>query len=203
MFNLGRHLDFCGSLSTKSKACLGVLEKYEVTDPENDAISQILKNQFVAIRSEYLELTDRIAGILKELTLVAKNEPLCQLLLSIPGIGVINATAIYSAVGNGSQFKSAREFAVWLGFTPRQRSSGDKFSSSGITKCGDRYLRKQLVHGARALFYRCRNKTDKLSLWVNQLAARRGANKACVALAARLARICWILLRKKEAYRVM
>lgn len=175
----------------------------EVSDPESDSISPILKTQFRAICNEYLELTDRIAGILAELTQIAKNEPLCQLLLTIPGIGVINATAIYSAIGNGSQFKSAREFAVWLGLTPKQRSSGNTFISSGITKRGDRYLRKQLVHGARALLHRCGKKTDRLSLWVNQLVARRGANKACVALAARLARICWILLQKQEPYRAM
>lgn len=175
----------------------------EVTDPDNGAISPMLKNQFRAISKEYIELTDRIAAILKELTQIAKNEPLCQLLLTIPGIGVINATAIYSAIGNGSQFKSAREFAVWLGLTPKQRSSGNTFISSGITKRGDRYLRKQLVHGARSLLHRCRKKTDKLSLWINQLVARRGVHKACVALAARLARICWILLQKQEPYRAM
>lgn len=175
----------------------------EVTDPDNDAISTVLKNQFRAVKDEYQALSDRIAGILKELTEIAKNEPLCQLLLTIPGIGVINATAIFSAIGSGSQFRLAREFAVWLGLTPRQRSSGNTFVSSGITKRGDRYLRKQLVHGARALLHRCRNKTDRLSLWVNQLVARRGVNKACVALAARLARICWILLQKREAYRAM
>ena len=175
----------------------------EVVDPESGDISPVLKNQFRAVRNEYQSLTDRIADILKELTLIAKNDPLCQLLLTIPGIGVINATAIYSAIGNGSQFKSAREFAVWLGLTPKQRSSGNMFVSSGITKRGDSYLRKQLVHGARALLHRCRKKTDKLSHWANQLVARRGAQKACVALAARLARICWILLQKQEPYRAM
>lgn len=175
----------------------------EVTDPENVVIGDMLKIQFQSIRAEYQQLCDRIAEILKDLTLIAKHEPLCQLLLSIPGIGVINATAIYSAIGNGSQFKSAREFAVWLGLTPKQRSSGNTFVSSGITKRGDRYLRKQLVHGARAVMYRCRKKTDKLSLWVNQLVDRRGAQKACIALAARLARLCWTLLQKQEPYRVM
>jgi len=84
--------------------------------------------------------------------------------------------------------------------TPKQRSSGNSFTSGGITKRGDRYLRKQLVHGARALLSRCRNKTDKLSLWANALIARRGYNKAVVAMAARLARICWVLLHKNEMY---
>ena len=173
----------------------------DITDPENDVVSSNLKTQYCAVSEEYHQLSDRIISIQKELTDIAAKHPLCQLLMSIPGIGVINATAIYSAIGNGSQFKNAREFAVWLGLTPRQSSSGNSFSSGGITKRGDRYLRKQLVHGARALLYRCRNKTDKLSLWANSLIDRRGYNKACVAMAARLARTCWTLLQKNEMYR--
>ncbi len=121
----------------------------------------------------------------------------------IPGIGVINATVIVSAIGQGQQFKSARELAVWLGPTPKQASSGDKFKSGAITKRGNRYLRKQLVHGARAAISRCRNKDDALSRWANQLIARRGIQKACVAMAARMARIIWVLLHKQENYKVM
>ena len=103
------------------------------------------------VREEYQQLTDRVAGIQQELISIVSLQPQCQLLSSVPGIGVINATAIYSAIGNGNQFKHAREFAVWLGLTPVQTSSGNTFKSGGITKRGNRYLRKQLVHGARAL----------------------------------------------------
>ena len=172
-----------------------------ITDPEHDAISQSLKAQMRFVREEYQQLSDRITGIQKELTSLVAHQPQCQLLSSVPGIGVINATAIYSAIGNGNQFENAREFAVWLGLTPKQRSSGNTFTSGGITKRGDRYLRKQLVHGARALLYRCRDRTDRLSLWANALIARRGYNKAVVAMAAKLARICWIVLQKNETYR--
>jgi len=171
-----------------------------VTDPEHETISATLKVQIRLVAEEYQQLTDRIAGIQKELISIVAQQPQCQLLSSVPGIGVINATAIYSAIGNGNQFTNAREFAVWLGLTPKQRSSGNSFTSGGITKRGNRYLRKQLVHGARALLSRCRNKTDKLSLWANVLVARRGYNKAVVAMAARLARICWVLLQKNEMY---
>lgn len=172
-----------------------------VAQPECQAISHRLKYQFDCVREEYHQLSERILGIQTELAVTSSQQPQCQLLSSIPGIGVINATSIYSAIGNGSQFKSAREFAVWLGLTPKQRSSGNTFSSGGITKRGDRYLRKQLVHGARAVLGRCRNKPDKLSRWANALVARRGHNKACVAMAARMARLCWILLQKNENYR--
>jgi len=172
----------------------------EISDPESIVLSASIKIQYRLIAEEYHQLTARITGINEQLRQIVVEQPECQLLSSIPGIGVINATAIYSAIGGGNQFKNAREFAVWLGLTPRQSSSGNSFSSGGITKRGDRYLRKQLVHGARALLCSCRNKTDRLSMWANALVARRGYNKACVGLAARLARLCWILLQKKEVY---
>ena len=75
-------------------------------------------------------------------------------------------------------------------------------TSSGITKRGNRYLRKQLVHGARATICRCRNKQDKLSQWANKLVARRGIQKATVALAARMARLVWTILNKQEPFKL-
>ena len=173
----------------------------EIADPKCDAISILLKTQLNQVVDEYSMHTDSIEEISSMLTGIAKRSALCKILLSIPGIGVINATAITSAIGNGAQFSGGREFSVWLGLTPRQSSSGETFRSGGITKRGNRYLRKQLVHGARAALSRCRNKTDKVSLWANRLVARRGANKACVAMAARMARLCWVLMQKEELYK--
>ena len=165
-------------------------------------ISSLIKTQIIQVIDEYNFHSQCIEESLELLTRIAKENPLCLFLLSIPGIGVINATAIISAIGDGSQFKCAREFAVWLGLTPKQASSGQTFTSSGITKRGNRYLRKQLVHGARSALSRCRSKTDSVSTWANQLVARRGFNKASVAMAARMARTCWVLLNKKEVYQV-
>lgn len=175
----------------------------KVTDPNDQSVCALLKEQFRLTLEQYECFTQRIANIEKQLTKIAKDNAICQLLLTIPGIGVINATAIYCAIGNGSQFKHARDFAVWLGLTPRQRQSGNTFSSGSITKRGNRYLRTQLVHGARSMLSRCKEKTDRVSLWGNALVARRGFNKACVAMAARLARLCWILIQKNQEYRAM
>lgn len=172
----------------------------EVSQPSHKALSPLLKTHINQQADEYYQLTDHVVDITQQLSTIAKQQPLCRLLMSLPGIGVINATAIYCAIGNGSQFNNAREFAVWLGLTPKQSSSGDTFTSSGITKRGNRYLRKQLVHGARAVLYRCKDKTDRLSRWGNQLMSRRGMNKASVAMAARLARLAWVLLQKQETY---
>jgi transposase len=175
----------------------------KVTDPTDQSLSALLKEQFCTILKEHERHTQRINELEKQLAIIAKEQPICQLLMTIPGIGVINATAIYCAIGNGSQFKNARDFAVWLGLTPKQRQSGNTSSSGGITKRGNRYLRTQLVHGARSMLCQCKDKTDRVSLWGNQLVARRGFNKACVAMAARLARLCWILIQKNESYRAM
>jgi transposase len=164
-------------------------------------LSPRLKLQLQVIGEDYTVLMQRIRDLDQALAAIAAGNPLCQLLLSIPGIGVINATALVSAIGNGSQFANGRELAVWLGLTPRQSSSGERFHSAGITKRGNRYLRKQLVHGARALLISCKRKTDPLSNWINRLIARRGIQKACVALAARLARLSWVLLQRKTPYR--
>ena len=164
-------------------------------------LSALLKVQIAQVAEEYYGLTDRIDELTGVLTAIATSNPLCTRLMAIPGIGVINATAIVSAIGNGSQFSNGREFAVWLGLTPRQASSGDSFKSGGITKRGNQYLRKQLIHGARAALARCKKKSDGLSRWVNQLVARRGVHKATVALAARQARIAWVLLQKEQDYR--
>jgi len=112
------------------------------------------------------------------------------------------ATAIISTIGRGTQFHSANEFAVWLGLTPRQYASDDKSFQSGITKRGNRYLRKQLIHGARAGMRWCRKRNDRLSQWVNQLIARRCIQKANVALAHKLARIIWAVLRTQQPFQL-
>lgn len=175
----------------------------EVGQPSCTTLSPMIKTQLNQIADEYYWHTERINEILTSLSSIAKTNPLCEILLSIPGVGIINSTAIFSAIGDGGQFKNARELSVWLGLTPRQYSSGESFKSGGITKRGNRYLRKQLVHGARAVVSRCKLKKDRLSTWVNNLAERRGVQKAYVAMAARIARTAWVLLHKKEMYRAM
>ena len=172
----------------------------EITEADNTTLSPLVKSEFKPIADDYHTDTDRINKVLVKLKDMAKHHELCQILLSIPSIGVINATAIYSAIGHGGQFNHAREFAVWLGLTPKQASRGGFFKSSGITKRGNRYLSKPLVHGARAVLYRSKDKTDKVSQWANRLVARRGIQKACVAMAARISRIAWVLLQKNERY---
>jgi len=132
------------------------------------------------------------------------SQPSCQDISSMIKIQIASVTDEYylqcDRIEEISSTLKEIANAVWLGLTPKQSSSGTTFKSGGITKRGNRYLRKQLVHGARAAVSRCRNKNDSISLWANQLIARRGAAKTYVAMAARMARLAWVLMNKKEMY---
>ena len=179
------------------KALKGLIQKAL----ESDALSALFKEEIASIYEELLDLGERLKRVNGKLKGLAEHYPPCRLLMTIPGVGVINATAIYAAIGDGKQFETARDFAVWMGLTPQQYASGTKSFTGKITKRGNRYLRKQLVHGARALMNRTKGKKDKLSVWTNDIKARRGVHKACVALAHKLARIIWAVLSKGEEYK--
>ena len=172
----------------------------DLLDPEDNRISPIIRHELEYVLDEFDRLTSRLKTLNHSLALIAKHNPLCQILMSIPGIGYVIATALYSAIGNGSQFKNTRELSVWLGITPKQFASGDKLVMAGITKRGNHYLRKQLIHGARAVMYWCKKRDDNLSRWLKDIVIRRGPNKACIALANRIARLCWTLMQTNQMY---
>ena len=124
-----------------------------------------------------------------------------QRLASAPGVGPITATALVAAVGDGTQFKSARHFAAWLGLTPRVRASGEKERIGRITKGGDRYLRTLLIHGARAVVGTTFRKGVTVRPWLAALVKRRPVNVAATAVAHKTARALWAMLTRGEAYR--
>jgi len=150
---------------------------------------------------EYNHLLAKISIIEKELTTFINSTPSGKVLMNIPGIGVIVASAILSAIDKGQAFNNPREFAVWLGLTPLQYASGNVCKMGGITKRGDRYLRKQLIHGARSVVNNIRDKTDPLSTWIRSLRERKSYNQTAVATAHRLACLIWILLQRQELFR--
>jgi transposase len=119
----------------------------------------------------------------------------------VPGIGPVIATALAAAVGDAEAFASGRHLAAWLGLVPRQHSSGGKERLLGISKRGDGYLRKQLMHGARALVAVSRGREGGLWAWVDALLARRPYDVVVAAVANKLARIAWALLSRGEGYR--
>jgi transposase len=122
-------------------------------------------------------------------------------LMVIEGIGPITATALVASVGDARVFESGRQFAAWLGLTPRQHSSGGKIRLGQISKRGDRYLRTLLVHGSRALLRYVGRKSDAKSAWAVRMMQRRHLNVTAVALAAKQARIIWAMLAKGTPYR--
>ncbi len=123
-----------------------------------------------------------------------------QRLETIPGIGVIGATAIAATVPDPSVFKTGRDFAAWIGLVPRQDSTGGKQKLGPVSKQGDRYLRRILVVGAHAVLKQARTHPEKHP-WLMQLLARRPAKLVAVALANKMARIAWAVLARGETYR--
>jgi transposase len=129
----------------------------------------------------------------------AQATPLCRRLMRERGIGPLTASAFVATIGDPAHYRNGRQLAASLGLVPRQHSTGGKPMLLGISKRGDRYLRMMLVHGARAVLRHVPGKRDPLSAWLQQLAQRRGANKAAVALANKNARHLWAIWRAEGA----
>ena len=150
---------------------------------------------------EHLKWLDKqIDQIESQINTWHRNNADSQRLAEIPGIGVITATALIAMIGNGRNFKSGRELAAWIGLVPRQHSTGGKQTLLGISKRGDAYLRRLLVHGARALAYYARKKADSNN-WLYKVINRKHMNIAVVAQANKTTRIVWALLAHGREFR--
>lgn len=131
----------------------------------------------------------------------AKEDDTCRRLTAVPGIGPVVASALKNWLGDGSQFQRGREASAALGLVPKQYSTGGKSSLYGITKRGDAYLRSLVVHGARAVVRTAPKKQEALSQWALALQARRGHNRAVIAVANKLIRMAWVIVARQEHYR--
>ena len=149
---------------------------------------------------EFAALEEQIADYQEKLESLAATHPEGQRLMTIPGIGPITATALLAAIGDVGVFKNGRQFAAWLGLVPKQHSTGGQTRLLGMSKRGDRSLRKLLIHGARATLRWVPLRTDKRSQWIRGLLGRRGWNRAAVAVANKNARIVWALLKRGGVY---
>jgi len=154
--------------------------------------------------SEIEELKRKAQGIERRLRGLVRHMPEAQVLMSVPGIGVLTATALVAYVGDVRRFRSGRHFAAYLGLTPREHSSGLSRRMGRITKHGNRYLRMLLIHGARSVLRAAKltDKPDGLRTWALGIAARSGYNTAAVALANKIARIAWRRWRDGRAFEV-
>lgn len=148
------------------------------------------------MRTEWRSLDERIDALNDDLAEHAREDAAARRLTSIPGIGVLGATALVAAVGDGEAFRRARDMPAWLGLVPRQMTTGGKPRLLGITKRGNTYLRMLLIHGARAAMPSLSKQETPLGRWLRALLGRAHRNVAIVALAAKLARIAWATLRR-------
>lgn len=152
------------------------------------------------MRLEWRDLDRRIAALTNEFLAKAREDQVARRLATIPGFGALNATALVAAIGTADTFHRARDLAAWLGLVPRQVTTGGKPRLLGITKRGNTYLRTLLIHGARAALPSLVESHTAMGEWLRGLSARAHKNKVIVALAGKLARIAWAVLRSAQGY---
>lgn len=169
-------------------------------EAEHTKLTPLGQELFHKLFGELGKLDAELAYYQDKLEALAQAHPVCQRLLTIPGIGPLTATALIAAVGDAGVFKNGRQFAAWLGLVPNQYSTGGQTRLLGISKRGDSYIRKLLIHGARATLRWARTKADRRSQWIRGLLDRRGWNRTAVAVANKNARIVWALLSRGGIY---
>lgn len=177
-----------------------------ISDDTND-LSGVIRKLLNTLYETIVSLDINISTQDKELKRLVKAYDVCGRLMEIPGVGYITATILLSLAGRASDFKNGRQFAAFLGLTPRQYSTGGKQRLLGITKRGDSYARTLLIHGARAVHRSVMlgksplGKEEK-AVWFEKLIERRGTNRACVALANKTARTAWSMIVTGERYKI-
>jgi transposase len=172
----------------------------EILEDGDNGIPGIAREVFADVGQQLRELDARIAAYDRRIAALARASAPVQRLMKIEGVGPVTATALVAAVGDAKVFRSGRQFAAWLGLTPRQHSTGGKQRLGAMTKHGDVYLRTLLIHGARAVLRVTPKRSDAKSRWAESLRRRRPDNVAAVALAAKHARIIWALLARAQDY---
>lgn len=169
-------------------------------------LPRCLRHTLAALYEEIRELEARVTTLERDLTELVAPDPVSQRLQTVPGIGLLTATAMRGTVGNIHAFRRARLFASWLGLTARERSSGARRHLGAITKQGDVYLRYLLTHGARAVLlaaqrrHRADRPLTRLQQWAVAVAERRGHNRATIAVANKLARIVWAVWVREQPF---
>ena len=165
-----------------------------------------LRHVLTLLYEEVRTIETHLTAVDAELRTVAATDPVISRLRTIPGVGVLTATALVGSVGNIHAFRRGRQFASWLGLTPWESSSGGQRRLGGITKRGDRYLRCLLTHGARAVLTAAQRRTQRhqpvsrLLHWAATVQHRRGHNKATIAVANKLGRIIWAVWTRETEF---
>ena len=174
----------------------------EILEDADNGLTALARELFANLLEELRVVDERFKQCDRRIRALNEDNEVCQRLDGILGIGPITASATYAAAGEGKDFVNGRHFSAWLGLVPGQHSTGGKTVLLGISKRGNAYLRTLFIHGARAVLRHSANKTDRFSRWAQAVLARRGHNKACVAVANKMARMAWVIMAKGDTYRV-
>src|SRR5690554_2591246 len=152
------------------------------------ALSDLGRELFLEHLDQLTDVNGRVAKLDRKISEICREREDCRRLSELPGVGPIIATALVASVEDARHFRSGRELAAWIGLVPRQYTTGGKPRLGGIGRRANHYLRRQMIHGARAVISRLASHDDRRSQWLKELVARRGFNKAIVALANKTAR---------------
>ena len=182
------------------QGAMGVKTALEALHAARDELPAPAVQALEHIRNQLQELSQKIAELDRIIIAWCRSDAAARRLMTIPGVGSLTAAAIVASVGDAAEFRSARQFAAWLGLTPRQNSSGGKERLGRISKQGDRTIRRLLVVGATAVVRRARLDASSFP-WIARLLDRRPARLVSVAIANKTARIAWAILRREEVYR--
>jgi transposase len=197
---LRAHLAELGVVAAQGREGLKALLAV-IADEKDERLPVDARASLIVLAAQLGALQTMIAAIEKRIIAQHRANEESKRLASIPGIGVLGASAITATVTDPSAFRSGRDFAAWIGLVPRQDSTGGKQKLGPISKQGDRYLRRLLVIGAHAVLRRAKQSPQNYP-WLTQLLARRPFKVVAVALANKMARVAWALLAKGGTYRV-
>lgn len=164
-------------------------------------LPDIAHDVIASLCDQLLTLHRRIGLLEKRIFAASRKDERVKLLLTIPGIGPVTASAIIATVGTPDQFRTGREFAAWVGLTPLNRSSGGKERLGKISKMGDQYLRRLLVVGMTSRVRVARTRPDRVEPWLVSLLERKPVRLATIAMANKTARIVWAVLTRNEPYK--
>jgi transposase len=192
---------FCLEYGIAMRKGAGLLKLEVATALENNAndLTPAMRALVASLMDDYQALEVRIQSLDREIERLARSDAMANRLTTIPGIGPLGATALIAAVGDGRQFRRARDLAAWLGLVPRQNSTGGRSVLLGISKRGNPYVRKLLIHGARSCLLHLDRDQHALGRWLSRLVQRVHRNKAVVALANKIARMAWAVLTRPGA----
>ena len=167
----------------------------------SDVLSPRMMRIIEDLAGDWRRLDERIEGLSNEIEAVAHQDPACERLMTVPGIGPIISSAMVAAIGNGAVFAKGRDFGAWLGLVPKQISTGDRTILGAISRRGNRYLRALFVQAAWVVLIRIKD-WDRYGLkaWIDAAKKRLHHNALAIALANKLARIAWAVLNKERNF---